>query len=209
MFESVFAYSILKRAQNSNLITIRLINLRDFATDRYKTVDDRPYGGGVGMILKVDVVDKAIESAKKTGTKMQTLSILLDPKGKQFTQKYARELAKIEHLILVCGHYEGVDERVNKLVDLRLSSGAYILTGGELPAMTVVDSVTRLVPQVLPQEALLSETFTDERLEFPQYTRPANYNGMKVPFLLMSGNHAKILKWRSLRSKKIKPLLAK
>ena len=203
MFGDVFATSILKRAQNKKLITVRLINIRDFATDAYKSVDDAPYGGGTGMILKVDVIDRALESAKNTAPGLKVKTVLLDPQGEKFTQVYAQTFTEYEHLILVCGHYEGVDARVNTLVDLRLSIGNYILTGGELPAIVVVDAVTRLTSGVLPKSALEVETFTGNKYEFPQYTRPAKYKGMNVPKILLSGHHEKILTWRRKNSQKI------
>ncbi len=202
MFEQVFNLSILKRAQEKKLVEIRLINLRDFTLDKYKTVDDTPYGGGVGMLLKIDVVDKAISFAK-AHTPDKSLTILLDPQGVTLSQTLCRKLSQNQHIILLCGHYEGVDARVYDLVDLRLSIGNFILTGGEIPAMAVVDGITRLIPGVLPQDALTTETFTDNKYEFPQYTRPAKYNNMTVPPVLLSGNHALISKWRRRLSKKI------
>ncbi|MBI4099626.1 tRNA (guanosine(37)-N1)-methyltransferase TrmD, partial [Candidatus Microgenomates bacterium] len=159
-------------------------------------VDDRPYGGGVGMILRVDVVARALEPFKKAH------KILLDPRGTKFTQAKAREFAKLDQLVLICGRYEGVDERVREhLVDESLSIGDYVLTGGEIPAMVVVDAVTRLLPGVLEKsEATEIESFSDgQNLEFPQYTRPEEFNGWKVPEILLSGNHAEIAKWRKIK----------
>lgn len=191
MFAGPFDYSIVKRAKNQGKISIDFVNIRDFATDTYKSVDDHPYGGGVGMILRVDVVDRALRNRKGK-------IVLLDPRGERYTQKKAREYAKLDHLVLVCGHYEGVDARVDRLVDEKLSIGDYVLTGGELPAMVIIDSITRLLPGVLKKaEATQSESFTKEGvLEFPQYTRPENYKGLKVPDVLLSGNHAEIEKWK-------------
>lgn len=195
MLREALNYSIVKRAQEKKKLHINLINIREFATDTYKTVDDHPYGGGAGMILKVDVVDRALQTTK--GKK-----ILLDPQGKPYTQKRAQELSKLDDIVLVCGHYEGVDERVRSLVDEEISIGDYVLTGGEIPALVVVDSVTRLLPGVLAKpEATLHESFSENLLEYPQYTRPEAYNGIKVPSALMSGNHAEISRWRNEQSK--------
>lgn len=198
MFEGPFAYSILKKAQEKKLLKIKLINLRDFATDRHQTVDDRPYGGGEGMIIKVDVVDRAIQSVKikEQRVKSKERVILLDPQGKVFNQKKAQKLAKLDHLILVCGHYEGVDERIRNLVDEEISIGDYVLTGGEIPAMVVADTVARLIPKVLEERVVNAESFTKNLLDYPQYTRPPVYGKWKVPKILLSGNHSRIEKWR-------------
>ena len=195
MFEQVFNLSILKRAQEKKLLEIRLINLRDFTLDKYKTVDDTPFGGGVGMLLKIDVVDKAISFAK-AHTPGKSLTILLDPQGVTLSQILCRKLSQNQHIILLCGHYEGVDARVYDIVDLRLSIGNFILTGGEIPAMAVVDGITRLIPGVLPQDALTTETFTDNKYEFPQYTRPRMFQSREVPRVLLSGDHRAIEAWR-------------
>ena len=222
MFSGPFSYSILKRAQEKKLLKIKLVNIRDFATDRHKTVDDRPYGGGVGMILRVDVLDRAIQATlnKDCPLRRTVLAkeriLLLDPQGKVFNQKMAKRLAKFEHLILVCGHYEGVDGRVRKLVDEEISIGDYILTGGEIPAMVVADGVTRLIPGVLTkEEAIQLESFSLSKpiphtlspkpsilLEYPQYTRPPIYGKWEVPKILLSGNHAQIEKWRQGQARK-------
>lgn len=202
MFAGPFDFSIIKHAKEKGLVKIDPINIRDFATDNYKTVDDRPYGGGVGMILKVDVVDRAIESVKNKFPRTKTKIVLLDPKGKTYTQSKTRELSKTEHLIIICGHYEGVDARVEKLVDESVSIGSYVLTGGEIPAMVIVDSVARLIPGVLAPEASQNESFSDEKLEAPQYTRPEEYKGMKVPQTLLSGHHAKISEWKKRQTGK-------
>lgn len=191
MFCGPFDMSIVKRAAEKKLITIEYINIRDFAADKYKTVDGHPYGGGTGMILRVDVVDRALKSIKRGHT------ILLDAGGTPYTQKKARELATIDHIILICGHYEGVDERIRSLVDEEISIGDYVLTGGEIPAMVLVDSVTRLVPGVLAKpEATIHESFTEALLEYPQYTEPQIFNGLPVPPVLLSGNHKTIAAWR-------------
>lgn len=194
MFAGVLKHSIIKRARQKKILEIELVNIRNFATDRHKTVDDRPYGGGVGMVMKVDILDRAIESLK---LKVKERIILLDPQGKVFNQKMAQKITKFNHLILVCGHYEGVDARTEKLVDEVVSIGDYILTGGEIPAMVVVDTVTRLLPGVLEKtEATKKESFATSLLEYPQYTRPEIYKGWRVPAVLLSGNHQKIEKWR-------------
>lgn len=199
MFKGPFEHSIIKRAQNKQLVEIQLVNIRQFAIDRYGTVDDQPYGGGQGMILRVDVLDKALNTTKATGSQTEkTRIILLDPKGTRYTQKKAQFLSKFDHLILVCGHYEGVDERVSSLVDESISIGEYILTGGEIPAMVIADSVIRLLPGVLRNsESSTDESFTDNLLEYPQYTRPPEYQDMTVPEVLLSGNHQQIDAWRT------------
>lgn len=190
MLRDALNYSIPKRAMEKGIVTIECVNIRDYATDAYKSVDDHPYGGGAGMILRVDVLDRALQKTKGK-------RILLDPKGKQYTQKKARELSKLDRLVLVCGHYEGVDERVRALVDEEISIGDYVLSGGEIPALVVVDSIVRLLPGVLKKkEATAEESFSKGLLEYPQYTRPENYKGKRVPKILLSGNHAAIKKWR-------------
>ncbi len=203
-FTGVFGHSIIKRAQEKNLVTIKIINIRDFATDKHKSVDDRPYGGGVGMILKVDVLDRAINFARTTNRKIANPKVvLLDPQGTTYSQTKAKELARSQHLILACGHYEGVDERVRALVDEQISIGDYVLTGGEIPAMAVVDSVVRLVPGVLTKAGVTDEeSFSQPKplLEHPQYTRPADYKHHKVPPVLLSGSHKTISDWRKSQS---------
>lgn len=190
MFRGPFDQSILKRAVDKNQLTISYVNIRDFASDKYKTVDGHPYGGGIGMILRVDVVDRALKSIEKGHT------ILLDAAGQPYKQAEAKKLSTFDHLILICGHYEGVDERIRTLVDEELSIGDYVLTGGEIPAMIVVDSIVRLIPGVLAKpDATLHESFTEPQLEYPQYTEPQIYNGHAVPPVLLSGNHKKIDDW--------------
>lgn len=208
MFSGPFDFSIIKRAQEKKLIDLKIINLRDFATDAYKSVDDRPYGGGAGMILRVDIVDRALQYIKTQNSKpaspagrlndQQTKTILLDPQGTPYKQSKAKNLStNFDHIILLCGHYEGVDERVRTLVDEEISIGDYILTGGEIPAMVLVDSVTRLLDGVLSKkEATLHESFSDKLLEYPQYTRPDTYNGVHVPDVLRSGDPKKIKEWQ-------------
>lgn len=206
MFSGPFSSSIVKRAQDKQAVSIEYINIRDAATDTYKSVDDHPYGGGAGMILRVDVVDRAIQSIKsrpKAGQPLAKKVILLDPQGTPYTQKKARELSTFEHLVLVCGHYEGVDERIRTLVDEEISIGDFVLTGGEIPAMVIVDSVVRLIPGVLRnEEATLHESFEQSLLEYPQYTRPETYKGSSVPLVLVSGNHKAIAVWRQEQSLK-------
>jgi tRNA (guanine37-N1)-methyltransferase len=204
IFDVVFNHSILGRAQQKGLVTLRCIDIRDFAKDKHKSVDDKPYGGGVGMIMKVDIVAKAIEFARmKNIAKNKERVVLLDPRGEFFSQKIAQKFSKLEHLILVCGHYEGVDERIKHFVDSSLSIGKYILTGGEIPAMIVTDSIVRLIPNVLThKEATLNESYTiGNTLEEPQYTRPPVFGKYKVPKILLSGNHKKISDWKENNKK--------
>ncbi len=194
MFSGPLDHSILKRAQDKSLVSVNLHNLRDFSVDERGTVDDRPYGGGVGMVLMVEPVYKALQTIKSKRV------ILLDPRGQKFTQKKARELALMEQITFICGRYEGVDERVREnLVDESISIGDYVLTGGEIPTMVIVDAVTRLIPGVLEKpDATKFESFSEENsLEHPQYTRPEEFNGWKVPEVLLSGNHKKISDWRA------------
>jgi tRNA (guanine37-N1)-methyltransferase len=201
MFEGPFKYSILKRAQEKELLKINIVNLRDFATDKYKSVDDRPYGGGAGMVMRVDIIDKAIQSVRAGEQESGNRVILTDAGGERFVQKKARELSVCEHLIIICGHYEGVDARVKEhLVDEVISVGDYVLSGGELPAMTIIDSVTRLIPGVLGnEESLNEESHNVGEIEYPQFTRPDEYKGWKVPDILLSGDHKKIEEWRKTR----------
>jgi len=205
MFESPFSSSIISRAIKEGKVTLTFVNIRDFAADKYKTVDDKPYGGGVGMILKVDIIDRALEYAKKLYPKIKPHTILLDAGGKAYKQSDAIQLSKeVKHLILIAGHYEGVDARVRKLVDEVKSIGEYVLTGGEIPAMVVIDSIVRLLPGVLPkEESPNDESFTKSPtyIEYPQYTSPRSYKGMDVPPVLLSGNHKNIEKWRNEQSK--------
>lgn len=205
--------SILKRAQEKKLVEIEIINLRDFAIDDYGTVDDRPYGGGAGMVLRVDVVCKAIENVKSTNlpagkagqsqiSNFETKIILTSARGRTYKQSIAQEYSKLDHIIIVAGHYEGLDERVLEYVDEEVSVGDYILTGGELPACIIADSVTRLIPSVLKkEEATQLESFSEIEgkllLEYPQYTRPEIFEGKKVPEILLSGNHKNVDDWRN------------
>ena len=194
MFDGPFAISMLKKAQDKKLAKISFIDLRDFGLGPRRQVDDTPYGGGDGMVLRADVVVPAIESARKGNSKV----ILMTPQGQTYKQAIAKELTQEDHLILVCGHYEGFDERIRDHVDMQISIGNYVLTGGEIPAMVLVDSVIRLIPGVLGGEnSAIEESFSDGKtLEYPHYTKPQDYNGKKVPDVLLNGNHGEIKKWR-------------
>jgi tRNA (guanine37-N1)-methyltransferase len=195
MFTGPLTESIIKRAVNDNKLEIVLHQLRDFATDKHGTVDDSPYGGGAGMVLKVDVIDRAIESIVASGPKPYI--VLMTPQGRVLKQAIARELAQYERLLLICGHYEGFDERIRDLVDAEISIGDYVLTGGELAAMVITDAVARLIPGVLGKdESSAEESHENGLLEYPHYTRPEEFNGQKVPSELLSGNHALIKQWR-------------
>lgn len=193
MFEPVFSASIVGRARRAGLVELGLVNPREFVDDRHKTVDDRPFGGGPGMVLMAEPLYQAIRSVKRRGGKV----VYLSPQGRKLDQSLARELAKERHLVLVCGHYEGVDDRILEYVDFEVSIGDYVLTGGELPAMVVVDAVTRLVPGVLAKEgAAERESFSEPLLDFPQFTRPRVWRRRSVPEVLLSGDHRRIEAWR-------------
>lgn len=203
MFTGPFEESMIKRAQDNHLVEINIHDLRCWSTDIHRTVDDRPYGGGAGMVMKVDVIDKALESIKSNQKSQKIKIILLSAKGNVYTQQKAQEFSSLDQLILIAGHYEGVDERVaTHLADEELRIGDYVLTGGELPAMIMVDSIVRLIPGVLGNEtSSIQESHSHSGyLEHPQYTRPADYKGWKVPEVLLSGNHAQIDKWRNEKS---------
>lgn len=196
MFEPL-KQSIIKRASEKKLIDINLVNIRDFSEDKHNKVDDTPYGGGAGMLMKADVVDRAYNSVKSENAKV----IYLTPQGKTLNQKIVKDLSKQEHLILLCGHYEGIDQRVlDKIVDEEISIGDYVLTGGELPAMVLIDSVSRYVEGVLSDGSTDEESFSNGLLEYPQYTRPEVFDNVKVPDVLISGHHENIRKWRRERS---------
>jgi tRNA (guanine37-N1)-methyltransferase len=194
MFAGPLDVSIVKRARSAGLVDLRIHNLRDYTCDRHKTVDDKPFGGGPGMVLKPEPIFEAVEKLAGENTRV----ILTTPAGRTFTQAVACEMAQLEHLLFICGSYEGVDERViEALVDDELSVGDYVLTNGGLPAMVVIDAVIRLLPGALGDEqSTRDESFSRGLLEYPQYTRPAEFRGMKVPEVLLSGHHAEIEKWR-------------
>ena len=194
MFAGPLDESIIKRARDAGLLDLKIHNLRDYAHDRHKTVDDRPFGGGPGMLLKPEPIFEAVEALKRERTRV----ILVSPSGRPFNQAIARELAQFDDLLMISGHYEGFDERVREqLAQDELSIGDYVLTNGALPVMVIIDAVTRLLPGVLgDDESSHEESFSHGLLEYPQYTRPATFRGMSVPEVLLSGNHAEIAKWR-------------
>lgn len=201
IFNSYFSESIIKRAQKNKVIKINIHNFRKFTSDKHKTVDDKPYGGGPGMLLKVEPIYKCLKSIKR---KKKSRIILLTPQGKTFNQQKAKILTKYDQIILIAGHYEGFDARINKFIDEEISIGNYILTGGELPAMTILDSVTRLLPGGLGHpDSSKNETFSKSTnyKEYPQYTRPEKFKGMSVPKVLLSGDHKQIALWRQSKSK--------
>ena len=197
MFESPLNESILKRAREKGLLDITIHNLRNYTVDKHQVTDDYPYGGGAGMVMKIEPLVAAIEGLRTPAGKV----LLLSPQGKRFDQEETKRLAHLEHIILVCGHYEGVDERIKHFVDEEISIGDYILTGGEVAALVVIDAVTRLIPGVLGEPSSAhDETFTDFLLEYPQYTRPRSFRGLEVPEILLSGNHQEIRAWRRRES---------
>ena len=199
MFTGVFQNSILKRAQEQKLVEFRLINFREFTTDKHRTVDDSPYGGGAGMVLKPEPVYRGLQYAKQDQPDAKV--ILTTPQGRVFRQEVARELTRENNIIIICGHYEGFDERIRSFADMELSIGDYVLTGGELAAMVITDAVTRLVPGVLGSEdSAVNESFSENLLDFPQYTRPPVFEGLAVPDVLLSGHHAMIQSWRREQS---------
>ena len=209
MFENL-KQSIIGRAIEKNIININLINIRDFSKDKHKKVDDTPYGGGAGMVMKPDVVYSAYKSIEDKNAKV----IYMSPQGKTLSQEKVEELSKEKHLVILCGHYEGIDQRVlDKIVDEEISIGDYVLTGGELPAMVLIDSVSRYVEGVLKEDSIKEESFSNGLLEYPQYTRPEVFEGEKVPEILLSGHHENISKWRKEKSleitKKKRPELIK
>lgn len=202
MFNGPFDYSIIKRARDKKVVEIKYVNIRDFGIGKHKIVDDKPYGGGKGMILRVDVLEKAITKTKdkKLAAKNQKV-ILLDPHGKTFNQKMAKKLSHLQHLMLICGHYEGVDSRILNFIDKSISVGDFVATGGEIPAMLVIDAVIRLIKGTLKKEVTENESFSPF-LEYPQYTKPRIYKDLSVPEILVSGNHKKISGWRKRLSLK-------
>ncbi len=212
VFDPILNTSILKRAQQKGKVTFEFISLRDFGEGKHQVVDDRPYGGGAGMILRADILAKALKSVTNY-SRSRTLchNVLMSASGKSYKQTDAHRLSKYDHLIIICGHYEGVDQRfIDKYADEEISIGDYVLTGGEIPAMVIVDSIVRLIPGVLEKpEAVAEESFSNGLLEYPHYTRPEIFEGEKVPEVLLSGNHQQIAKWRKdqamLKTKKLRP----
>ena len=192
MFNGFLNESIIKRAIEKKLVTINIHNFRDYSPYKNKQVDDYQYGGGAGMVLMCEPIFNAIEAIK---TK-ESIIIMLTPSGKTFNQEKAYELSKAKHIILLCGHYEGFDERIKSIVDKEISIGDFVLTGGEIPAMAITDAITRLIPGVIKKESLESETFNDDLVDYPVYTKPVSYRGMNVPEVLLSGHHANIKKYR-------------
>ena len=210
VFEGPLTESMIKRARARKIVTIKIHNLRDYAEGKHQITDDRPFGGGPGMLMKPEPLFRAVEAIADKSSRV----ILLSPKGRKLTQKKLVQLSKQKHLVFVTGHYEGVDARVEEhLIDEEISIGDYVLTNGALPAMVVIDGVVRLLPGALGHEESASrESFSHGELEYPQYTRPAEFRGMKVPEILLSGHHAEIEKWRGqqgrLKTKKVRPDLA-
>lgn len=207
MFDAILSESILKRAQGKGKAEIRVHNLRDWTSDAHRTADDKPFGGGAGMVMKVEPVFRALEELKRVASSKGQVAggkvILLTPQGKKLNQKLVKKLAKEKRLVLICGHYEGVDERVRELADAEISIGDYILTCGEIPAMALIDSVVRMIPGVLGHDdSTKFESFEGGLLEYPQYTRPAEFKGMKVPEVLLRGDHKKIEGWRKSEAAK-------
>ncbi len=209
MFDGVFTESIIKRAIESKKIEIELINFRDYTLDPHKKVDDSPFGGGAGMVLMCQPIFDAVEDIRTPESKV----ILLTPAGKVYNQKMAYDLRNEKHLIIICGHYEGFDDRIRTIVDLELSIGDYVLTGGEVPAMVLVDSITRLIPGVIREESYTEDSFTSNVLDYPVYTHPRNFRGIEVPEILLSGDHKKIEEYRreeaKKRTKEVRPDLLK
>lgn len=211
MFEGPFRESIVKRAQEKGLLELNIHDLRKYGLGERRTVDDRPYSGGAGMIIMVEPVFKILEEIKTPGCKV----VITTPRGTKYNQEKAKEYSKLEHLIILAGHFEGFDERIHDhLIDEEISIGDFVLTGGELPAMLIADSIARLIPGVLKkEEATINESFSDGLLEYPQYTRPENFKGWKVPEILLGGNHGEIEKWKKEKSRektmKVRPDLLK
>ncbi len=198
MFAGPLDFSMVKRARDAGKLELRVVNLREYTHDRHKTVDDKPFGGGPGMLLKPEPIFEAVEGLASERTRV----LMMTPSGRKFDQQVARELSQQEHLLFLCGAYEGFDERVRTLVHDELSIGDFVLTNGALPAMMMIDAVTRLLPGVLGDEqSSQDESFSHDLLEYPHYTRPAEFRGMKVPDILLSGNHAEIEKWRREQSR--------
>ena len=192
MFNNIFSESIIKRALDNKLVDINIHNIRDYSKDPHKKVDDTPYGGGAGMVLMCQPIFDAVKTLRSDNSKV----ILLTPGGVLYKQSMALDLSREEHLIIICGHYEGFDERIKTICDIELSIGDYILTGGEIPAMVLIDSITRLIDGVIKKESYLNESFTNNLLDYPTYTKPREYASLSVPDVLVNGDHDKINKWR-------------
>ena len=199
MFKGIFDESIIKRAINNNNLEVNIINFRDYSNDPHKKVDDTPYGGGVGMVLTCQPIFDCVRSLKKDDSKV----ILLTPSGKVYKQDVAYQLSNYNHLIIICGHYEGFDERIKSICDMEISIGDYVLTGGEIPAMVLVDSITRLLPGVITDESHLNDSFNNNLLDYPTYTKPRVFEGLEVPNVLLSGDHKKIEEYRYEESLKL------
>lgn len=199
MFMEFLNDSIIGRARTKGLVTINVHNIRDYSPFKNKQVDDYSYGGGAGMVLMCEPIFNAIRALKKE----ESIVIMLTPSGEIFKESTAIELSNQKHIILLCGHYEGFDERIKTIVDKCLSIGEFVLTGGEVPAMAIVDAITRLIPGVINKESLESESFTDNLIDYPVYTKPAEFEGLKVPEVLLSGHHANIKKWREEQRQKL------
>lgn len=198
MFQGVFEESIIKRAIDEGKVEINLVNFRDYTKDPHNKVDDTPYGGGAGMVLMCQPIFDCVASLRKE----DSVVVLLTPDGEVYNQAMAYELSQEKHLILICGHYEGFDDRIRSICDREISVGDYVLTGGEIPAMAVVDSITRLLPGVITEESHINDSFHDQLLDYPTYTKPRVYEGMEVPEVLVSGDHQKIDQWRREESMK-------
>ena len=192
IFDNFINESIIKRAREKKLVDINIYNIRDYTKDKHKNVDDTPYGGGSGMVLQIEPIYLALKKLKKKNS----LVILTTPQGIKYKQEQAYELCNQKHIIIICGHYEGFDERIRALVDIELSIGDYVLTGGEIPAMVITDSITRLIKGVIEEDSHLQDSFNNNLLDYPVYTKPADFKGMKVPEVLLSGHHENINKWR-------------
>lgn len=199
MIEGMLNQSILKRAIEKKIIEANIINFRDFSTNKHSTVDDYAYGGGAGMLISVEPIHLAMKTIPNID---KAYKILTSPSGNVYNQNRAEKLSKLDHIVIVCGHYEGIDNRILDYIDEEISIGDYVLTGGEIPACAIIDSIARLVPGVISDESIVGESFTMGLLEYPQYTRPYEYDGKKVPDVLVSGHHANIKKWQRYQSLK-------
>ena len=199
MIEGTLNQSILKRAIEKKIIEVNIINFRDFSTNKHSTVDDYAYGGGAGMLISVEPIHLAMKTIPNID---KAYKILTSPSGNVYNQNKAEKLSKLDHIVIVCGHYEGIDNRILDYIDEEISIGDYVLTGGEIPACAIIDSIARLVPGVISDESIVGESFTMGLLEYPQYTRPYEYDGKKVPDVLVSGHHANIKKWQRYQSLK-------